>query len=94
MFIVLKEVSGGRTFYCLTGYELGVAENSSCRTSGRFMPSSCRMKAGISEIVQQPGQVLVFLLPKDTLGMVVSAPGPPQTEEPESETTIILVAPV
>lgn len=58
------------------------------------MPSSCRMKAGIGEIVQQPGQVLMFLLPKDTLGMVVSAPRPPQTEETEDKMIIIPVAPV
>lgn len=52
------------------------------------------MKAGIGEIVQQPGQVLMFLLPKDTLGMVVSAPRPPQTEETEDKMIIIPVAPV
>lgn len=56
------------------------------------MPSSCRMKAGIGEIVQQPGQVLMFLLTEDTLGMVVSALRPPQTEENEGKMNIILVA--
>lgn len=56
------------------------------------MPSSCRMKAGIGEIVQQPGQVLMFLLPEDTLGMVISALRPPQTEENEGKMNIILVA--
>lgn len=57
------------------------------------MPSSCRRKAGIGEIVQQPGQVL-FLIPEDTLGMVVSAPRHPQTEETEGKMIFVLVAPV
>lgn len=51
------------------------------------------MKAGIGEIVQQPGQVL-FLIPEDTLGMVVSAPRYPQTEETEGKMIFVLVAPV
>lgn len=57
------------------------------------MPSSCRMKAGIGEIVQQSGQVL-FLIPEYMLGMVVSAPRYPQTEETEGKMIFVLVAPV
>lgn len=60
---------------------------SSCRTSGRFL-------IGVGEIVQQPGQVLMFLLPEGTFGVVVTAPRPPQAEEFEGKMIIILVAPV
>lgn len=52
------------------------------------------MKAGGDEFVQQPRQGLMFLLPEDTLGLVVRAPRPPQTEETGSKMIIILVVPV
>lgn len=54
----------------------------------------CLALIGVGEIVQQPGQVLMFLLPEGTFGMVVTAPRPPQTEEFEGKIIIILVAPV
>lgn len=54
----------------------------------------CLALIGVGELVQQPGQVLVFLLPEGTFGMAVTAPRPPQTEEFEGKMIIIRVAPV
>lgn len=39
-----------------------------------------KWQISVGEIVQQPGQVLMFLLPEGTFGMVATAPRPPQTE--------------
>ncbi|KAJ7402602.1 hypothetical protein BTVI_84883 [Pitangus sulphuratus] len=44
---------------------------------------SCLVLVGGGETVQQPGQVLMFLLAEDTFGMGVTALRPPQTEESE-----------
>lgn len=39
-----------------------------------------KWQISVGEIVQQPGQVLMFLLPEGTFGMVATAPRTPQTE--------------